>query len=163
MRQLVRYVLVGAAAVLLQWLLVGRLQFLDAYPDLVLLVVAWIALVGGRLSGSIAGFATGLVLDVIYGTWGIQMFAKTLVGFMVGIFASPERAAIIMVPQRALATAFVTALLHNCILAILVALGSGARTAGLVMVLCIGNSIYTALLGLILALFGGGGRADLQW
>ena len=53
-----RLALGGLLAVLLQWLLFGRLRLWGAYPDVVLLWVALQALRYGRLTGTVAGFAT---------------------------------------------------------------------------------------------------------
>ncbi len=153
MRHIVRSLLLGTAAVLIQWLLLGRLQMWGAYPDLALLIVAWIALRYGRLGGSAAGFFVGFAMDVVYGSWGVHMFAKTLVGFLVGLFVATERESLISVPQQAFLAAFVTALLQNGILVILIALQSGTRMLSLVSVLWLGCSAYTGLLGLILSLF----------
>jgi rod shape-determining protein MreD len=84
----VRRGLVGLAVIALQWLVVGRLRIWGAYPDAVLLYVAWLGLRHGRLVGSVAGCSLGFLLDAISGTWGIHMFVKTLVGFLVGLFRS---------------------------------------------------------------------------
>ena len=154
MRYVVRSLFLGMVAVLIQWLLLGRLQIWGAYPDLTLLVVGWIALRHGRLGGSAAGFAVGLIMDVLYHSWGIHMFAKTLVGFLVGLVVARERESLINLPQRAFLASLVTALLQNGVLVILVALESGARMLSLVVVLWLGCSVYTGFLGLLLSLFG---------
>src|SRR5690606_23663908 len=56
-----RQVLFGLGVVLLQWLVFGRLKLWGAYPDIVLLFVAWIGLRFGRVGGSVAGFLTGFL------------------------------------------------------------------------------------------------------
>jgi len=149
----VRRGLVGLAVIALQWLVVGRLRIWGAYPDVVLLYVAWLGLRHGRLFGSVAGFSLGFLLDAIYGTWGIQMFVKTLVGFLVGLFPSNERETLLILPQQAFLGALVIALLHNGLLVLLVALQSGARTAFLIWGLWLGSSLYTSVLGVVTSLF----------
>ena len=79
--------------ILVQWLIAGRLQIWGAYADIVLIFLTLQALRHGRLIGGVTGFGMGLALDIIYGTWGIQMFVKTLVGFLIGLFADDERGA----------------------------------------------------------------------
>lgn len=73
---LVRQILLGFLVFLLQWFVLGRLRIFGAYPDAVLLYVAWLGLRHGRLAGSVGGFSLGLLLDAVYDTWGIHMFVK---------------------------------------------------------------------------------------
>ena len=117
-----RQVLFGLGVVLLQWLVFGRLRLWGAYPDVVLLFVAWIGLRYGRVQGTVTGFLTGFLLDVIYGTWGIHMFVKTVVGFLVGMFV------------------------------VVLALANGTRAPALITALWIGSAIYTALVAVVWSL-----------
>ena len=157
-----RTVLFGAVVVLLQWLLLGRLKMWDAYPDITLLFVVLVALnyknLAGpqqkspKLAGAYTGFFIGLALDVIYGTLGIQMFAKTLVGALVGAIAERDQEFQISRPRWAFVAAVVISLVQNGVLAILVALQFGGGIQHLVMVLWIGCSIYTGMLALFLSM-----------
>ena len=149
----VRRVLIGLFVVALQWLILGRLRIAGAYPDVVLLYVAWLGVRHGRLAGSLAGFGLGFLMDAIYGTWGINMFIKTLVGFLVGLFPANERETLLILPQQAFIGALVIALLHNGLMVLLMALQSGTRTAFLITVLWIGSSVYTSILGTVASLF----------
>lgn len=150
---LLRRILVGLIVVALQWLVLGRLLLWGAYPDAVLLFVAWVGLRDGRLSGSVMGFTLGLLMDAIYGTWGIQMFVKTIVGFLIGLFPADERESLLILPQQAFLGALVIALLHNGLLVIFLALQSGTRTSFLITSLWIGSAIYTSVVGTIASLF----------
>ncbi|ARA94848.1 rod shape-determining protein MreD [Rhodothermaceae bacterium RA] len=148
----VRHLLIGLGLFLLQWLLLGRLQILGAMPDACLLYVAWLGLRYGRLPASVAGFALGFLMDAAYGLWGIHMFTKTLVGFLVGLFPT-ERETLRILPQQAFVGGLVIALVHNGLLIAFVALQSGARTAFLINAVWLGSAVYTALLGTLVALF----------
>ena len=148
-----RHTLVGVFIVALQWLLFGRLRIWGAYPDVVLLYVAWLGVRHGRLAGSVAGFGLGFLIDAIYGTWGIHMFVKTLVGFLVGLFPASERETLLILPQQAFLGVLVIALLHNGLMVALMALQSGTRTPFLITVLWLGSSLYTSILGLLAAVF----------
>lgn len=147
------HVVVGFAVFILQWLVLGRLVLWGAYPDAVLLYVAWLGLRHGRQVGSIAGFSLGLLMDIAYGTWGIQMFVKTLVGFLVGLFPANERETLLIQPQQAFVGGLVIALLHNGLFVALLALESGARSTGMITALWLGSALYTALVGTVAALF----------
>ena len=150
----VRHMLVGLLVVALQWLVLGRLRLWGAYPDVVLLYVAWLGLRHGRRAGSVAGFSLGFLMDAVYGTWGIHMFVKTLEGFLVGLFPANERETLLILPQQAFIGGLVIALLHNGLLVIFLVLLSQARSLYMVTALWLGSALYTAVVGTIAALFG---------
>ena len=150
---LIRQVLVGIVVFLLQWFLLGRLRIFGAFPDAVLLYVAWLGLRHGRLAGSIAGFSLGLLLDAVYNTWGIHMFVKTLIGFLVGLFPANERETLLIQPQQAFIGAMVIALVHNGLFVSLLALDAGSRNLFMVTSLWLGSAVYTAFVGTLASLF----------
>ncbi len=145
----------GVGIVALQWLVLGRLQIWGAFPDAVLLYVVLIGLRHGRLEGSITGFALGVLMDALYGTWGMQMFVKTIIGFLIGLFPSKERLYFLFRPGFAFLGALITAFVHNGLLLILFAVQSGTRTITLVTVILLGSSIYTAFVGTLASLLTG--------
>ena len=152
---IVRYALSGLLIVTLQYLVLGRLKLWGAYPDAVLLYVAWLGLRHGRQVGAVAGVTTGLLMDVlVFDSWGIHMFVKTLVGFLVGLFPANERETLLIQPQQAFIGGLVIALLHNGLLVALYALESGARSPNMIMSLWLGSALYTACVGTVAALFG---------
>lgn len=150
----VRHALIGLVVVALQWLVLGRLRLWGAYPDAVLLYVAWLGLRHGRRAGSVAGFILGFLMDSIYDTWGIHMFVKTLVGFLVGLFPANERETLLILPQQAFLGGLVIALLHNGLFVIFIALDSGTRSFSLIASLWLGSAAYSAVVGTIAAMFG---------
>ncbi len=148
----VRRLLQGAGVFLLQWLVFGRLRIYGAYPDVVLLFLAWYALKEGRRRASIAGFLLGAALDAVYGSWGVHMFVKTLVGFLLGFFALDERDPLLIQPQQALLGGLVVALLHNGLLVALLSLQTTATNDFLVYALWLGSALYTAAVGFLASL-----------
>ena len=150
---LARRALIGLLIVALQWLIFGRLRLWGAYPDVVLLYVAWIGLRHGKLPGAVAGFSLGLLMDAVYGTWGIHMLVKTLIGFMVGLFPANERETLLIQPRQAFLGGLVIALVHNGLMVALMALQSGTRSMFLITALWLGASLYTGLVGTLAALF----------
>lgn len=153
MPPIARHVLFGLLVVAVQWLVLGRLRLWGAYPDAILLYVTWLALRFGRLPGMVSGFVMGLVMDCLYGTWGVQMFTKTTIGFMVGVFPADERAAVLIRPQQAFVGGLVIALLHNGLQVIFYALQAGTRTSFLIGALWLGSALYTAAVGTVATLF----------
>jgi rod shape-determining protein MreD len=144
MPHLLRQVLVGLGVVALQWLIFGRIRLWGAYPDIVLLFVTLSALRYGRVNGTVTGFWTGLLMDIVYQTWGLHMLVKTAVGFVVGLFRSELGEHLRIQPAQAALGALVVTLLHNGILVLLLALTEGTRTTFLITSLWVGSAIYTA-------------------
>ena len=149
----VRYLLAAALVVALQFLVFGRLSLWGAYPDAVLLFVGWLGLRFGRNSGAAGGFALGLIMDALYGTWGVQAFTKTLVGFLVGLFPANERETLLILPSQAFVGSLVIALLHNGIMVLFLSVQTGIRSMFMITVLWIAAALYTAVLGVIASLF----------
>ena len=150
---LLRATLIGILCVLIQWLVLGRLQLWGAYADGVLLFIAWLAFIHGRRVGMIAGFLLGFLMDAVYDTWGIQMFVKTLLGFMVGIFQVQDRDPAIIRPDQAFLVGLFIALLHNGLLVALTVLQSGARNPSIIFSLWLGSALYTAVVANLVSRF----------
>jgi rod shape-determining protein MreD len=148
-----RYALMGVVVIAAQWLVLGRLRLWGAYPDAVLLYVVWLALRFGRFTGMLGGFGVGLVMDALYGTWGIQAFTKTLLGFLVGLFPAEDRASLTIRPQQVFVGGLFAALLHNGLQVVFYALQAGTRNTFMIFSLWLGAAIYTAAVGTIAALF----------
>ncbi len=148
-----RATLIGLACLALQWLVLGRLQLWGAYPDCVLLYIAWLGFSHGRRVGMIGGFTLGFLMDAIYGTWGIQMLVKTLLGFMVGLFQANDRDTVIVRPQQAFLVGLFIALLHNGLFVALLVLQSGARNPSVVFSLWLGSALYSAIVANIASRF----------
>lgn len=141
-----RTFLFGFGAFLLQWLILGRLTLWGAFPDTVLLFVAWLGIRKGRQWGALGGFVFGFLMDVVYDTWGMHMLVKTLIGFLMGLFPSSDRDGLLILPRQALLGGFVIALVHNGIFVTMLALQAGARNAFLITGLWIGSALYTAFI-----------------
>ena len=154
MPTLLRRTLIGLALFALQWLVLGRLRIWGSYPDVVLLYVAWIGLRSGRQAGSIGGFLLGTLMDAAYGTWGINMFVKTLIGFLLGLFPVDERESLRLQPQQAFLGGLVVALLHNGLVVAFLAIQTQASNTFMVGALWLGSAAYTAFVGTVAALFG---------
>ncbi len=153
MSRSVRRLLAAVAVFAAQWLIVGRLRIYGAYPDAALLFLGWYALREGRRRGTVVGAGLGLAMDVAYGTWGIHMFVKTLIGFLIGRFAVEEHTPLIIRPRQAFLGSLVVALLHNGLLVAFIALQTQATTNFLLYGLWLGSAFYTAIVGGIGALF----------
>lgn len=81
-------------AYLLQVSILGPIGLPGAPPDLVLIVVAALALVFGPMGGSITGFGAGLLVDVLPPSdhlIGRYALVYCLAGYLVGMLREPAR------------------------------------------------------------------------
>ena len=75
--------IVGAA--LLQSAVFSSIEILGGSPDLLLVTLLGIALLRGAITGAVAGFIGGLVLDIAnMGTLGVSSLLLTLAGYWTG-------------------------------------------------------------------------------
>jgi rod shape-determining protein MreD len=76
------------AAAMLQAVLFSSLVVAGGAPDLLLLVVISLGLLRGSIPGAVAGFAGGLVVDLLtLDTLGVTSLVLTLAGFWAGRYA----------------------------------------------------------------------------
>lgn len=150
--RILRMTLMGGLVVVLQWLILNRLRLWGTYPDAVLLFVAYLGLAYGRRVGLIGGFLSGLLLDALLDSWGLHAFAKSLMGFLIGLFALDEPEAFRPTPGQAFLGGLVLALVHNGLLVALLALSAGTRTSFMVEALWLGSALYTAFLSVLVVL-----------
>ncbi len=65
--------------------ILSNLMFLPVVPDLVLLVVVHVSFMNSSVTGSTAGFISGLMLDFLSASpVGLNAFTKTVTGFIAG-------------------------------------------------------------------------------
>lgn len=89
MRAAARVILGLAAALAVQTTLSGLVLRGTAALDLVLIVVVYVALTSGPITGLLAGTVAGLAQDALSsGVLGIGGLAKTLVGFGAGVLGT---------------------------------------------------------------------------
>ncbi len=80
-----RLVLLGIFAAILQLSFFGKLSVLGASPDFAVLVVLSLALLGGSLTGAVAGFSIGLLIDcLLLQTTGASALTLLMVGYVAG-------------------------------------------------------------------------------
>ena len=154
MPYVLRQVALGLGVVLLQWLL-SHLTLWGAWPDVVLLYVAYLALRRGRVAGAVAGFSAGLAMDLLVNpaTLGVNTLLKTIMGFVIGLFRSDQGEHLRLTPIQAFVGALVIAIVHNGLMTILLALEQQTRTPFLIFGLWLGSSLYTAVVALVGSLF----------
>lgn len=63
-------------------------------PDLFVILIIYISLNEGKVTGTLSGFSVGLIQDLVFsvGFLGLSSFTKSLSGFFVGFFTNSRRA-----------------------------------------------------------------------
>lgn len=140
--------------VALQMLFFSRLRIFGATPDAVLLFVAWFSLQYGRKLGATCGFILGFLVDSIFDTWGIHMILKTVLGFAIGTFSAEDREIVTIMPRQAFFGGLVVSIIHNGLLVAFLAIQAGAANPRLMGSVWLGSAVFTAIIGLLVALFG---------
>ena len=102
-----RVALIAFVAVILQLSGFGPHEIFGAQPDFVPLAVAAVAIYGGSVAGTAAGFGTGFLLDLAVGsTMGVSSLVLSAVGYAVGRYREVRDPAhgLMPIPVGALAT-----------------------------------------------------------
>jgi rod shape-determining protein MreD len=142
-----RLVLLGVLAVLLQAAIFGRLQFLGMQVDIALLSVLMVSLLSGPVNGVAFGFGVGLLLDLLTGqTTGITSLVYVVSAYAIGRLGElrdPE-SSVVPVVVGLLGTAAV--LVVYGVLELL--LTQGVRVSGSMVWVIVGTSVINAVIAL---------------
>ncbi len=85
-RRWITIICILLVAALLETALLSNIIFLPAVPDLLLLIVLYLSVYNGSLTGETAGFVSGLMLDFLTAApLGLNCLLRTLVGFFSGL------------------------------------------------------------------------------
>ena len=114
-----RYLMYAVIGMLLSVVHLVFLRFIaveSVTPDLILLLVIWIALAEGQFIGVIAGFCFGLFYDAVSkDVLGTNALAKTVAGFVAGYFYKEGHTMQIIGSFKFLFIIGVCAFIHNLI------------------------------------------------
>lgn len=73
---------------LIEAAILSNIAFLPVIPDLVLLVIVYVAFKNPAATGTLAGFISGILLDFLSASpIGLNAFTKTLAGYVAGRFS----------------------------------------------------------------------------
>lgn len=146
--KVLRYILVAAAALILQSTLLKLVAIRQIQPDLILLVLFYVALMEGSYGATIVGFCTGLVQDVYSPqTLGLNALCKSLVGFGLGYC---QRGIFVeSLVARALIL-FAAVLVHDVLYFLVSSWPGVGRGLGQVLGIGLPTALYTAILGYVI-------------
>lgn len=117
--QVLRYIYYAIIALILSVLQVLFLDLISVggiTPDLLLILCVWITLTEGRLAGLFAGFAVGLIFDIIsMDVIGTNALAKTIAVFAAGLFYREGTMEHKIGRFRFLGIVFLSSVIHNLV------------------------------------------------
>ena len=158
-------VLVVVACVLVQLLLGGHVSLLGAVPNFLLCAVFFLALRKGAFAGVIAGFALGLLFDMLgSSTLGLSSLLGSIFAFACAHLGKP---ALLREPLWACIVFFAADVVYNLIsAAVMVLLGTMGATmgevVGLALLASVLDSLFALLVFAIYAGLSGGRRSRLR-
>lgn len=137
---------------LLQTTLARYLAVAGLSPDIALIWIVYLALRRGQIAGTVAGFSTGLLLDLLSGSdgmLGLAALAKTAAGFTAGYFYNENKTMQTLGSYRFILIILSVALVHNLIYFIIFLQGSGVHWWQAIVLYGVPAAVYTTALGLI--------------
>lgn len=146
--------LVGIVFILAEVLIFQHLSFFGAMPDPLLVYLMWLAMKYDRAQLVIFAAILGLTQDALFDFWGLNMFTKTLIFFMIFNFVNRWKEGRLLIWQIFLIL-FSVAILHNVIFLGLSSFIEAYASGFAPIIFIVGNSLYTALLGAVLFIFKG--------
>ncbi len=150
--QLARHIAYGLFFILLDVLFFQHLKIFGASIDPLLFFLLWLVQRYERTQLIIFTAVLALIQDALFDFWGIMMFCKTLTIFMVYNFVRRRSETQLLLWQIYLII-LVSAFIHNIILFVLSSFFSAYAVSYSPIILIFGNSIYTALIGVLIYTF----------
>jgi|SRR5699024_4787732 len=142
----------GFAVVIIQVLFFQHLSIFSMQADFVLLFLIWFISRKSRTSSILMAAFLGFMQDALLGSWGLNMFTKTLLTFVAHKWLSERIKKQNQLPQM-LFIVLAVALIHNLIFLIVSSFVQTYATESLFWRVLIGNSIYTTCISGIIQLF----------
>lgn len=146
--------IVGLSFILAEVLIFQHLSFFGATPDPLLIYLIWLGIRYDRVKLVLMAAALGLIQDALFDFWGLNMFSKTLLCFMIFNFVSRRKETHLLIWQIFLII-FSASLVHNVIFMGLAGFADAYATGFAPIIFLVVNSFYTALLGSMLFIFKG--------
>ena len=150
--QLARHFIYGLFFILLDVLFFQHLNIFGASIDPVLFYLLWLVQKYDRTQLIIFTAVLALIQDAFFDFWGIMMFSKSLTLFIIYNFIRRRSEAQLLLWQIFLIILF-SAIIHNIILFVLSSFFSAYAVGYSPFMIVIGNSVYTAVIGLLIYIF----------
>jgi len=144
-------ILLVAVQKTLIWLI--ALSNYNIAPDLVILMVIYVGIARGHIEGSIIGFLSGLMVDMLSGSFlGLSALCYTVAGFIAGYFCIKEREEFLK-KYFLIGIVFLCALIGNSIYFLIFYQGSPISVFNIFLIYVLSTTTYTTIVGSLFILF----------
>lgn len=146
--------IIGLMFVLSEVLIFQHLNVFGVTPDLLLIYVLWLATKYERVKLILITALLAFIQDALFDFWGINVFSKTLLCFMLYNFISRNKEGRLLLWQI-FAVLGIASVIHNVIFLGLSSFLDAYSTQFQPAIFVIGSSLYTATVGSMLFIFKG--------
>jgi rod shape-determining protein MreD len=153
-KKILKHIGIGTLFVLSQLLIFQYLSLIGTVADVVLVFVLWTALRYERLEVLLFAAGFGLFQDAIFDTWGLNMFSKTITMFLVYKIVS-KNSEVRLIIWQAFALVLGASFVHNIFYLGLTTFLNVYEYPFSPIILLVGSSLYTAVIGSILHILKG--------
>lgn len=152
MKRISGYVFVTILLLIIHTTLIRFLAIGGIAPDILLVLVAYIAVREGQIRATVAGFLIGILVDLISGSGGmlgLSALSMTLAGFVAGYFYNENKVLQNLGSYRFLIIIGAAALLHHTVYFLIFLQGSSLGVDAMILRYGIAAAVYTTALGLL--------------
>ncbi|HMQ78784.1 MAG TPA: rod shape-determining protein MreD [Ignavibacteria bacterium] len=123
-------------------------------PDLVIIGLVYIGVKRGKITGSIAGFASGLILDIFsFSFIGLMALAKTIAGFTSGFFNNEQKTERYLNSYIFVLLVSICSIINNTIYYTFYFQGTNLLFLDILIRYVLPTTVYTALFSVIPVIF----------
>ncbi|MDG5766090.1 rod shape-determining protein MreD [Balneolales bacterium ANBcel1] len=146
-----KFGLIGLAAIVLQVLVFNHLSYRAIRPDITLVVLIWVIATQNRTLSLIFAGYIGLMNDLFHDLWGLHLLSKTLTTLLVYRFVPRIEETKLFFTQVFLLL-FVITFVHNLFFLLSALFTQTYATEHIIIELLIGSSLLTTAVGSIIHL-----------
>ena len=126
----------------------------DVTPDLVLIGLVHIGMKKGKIFGSIGGFVTGLIIDLIsFSFLGLMALSKAAAGFLSGFFSNPDKVDRYLNSYIFSIIILVCSVANNIVYFTIYFQGSTLQFSDILLRYVFPTAVYTSIFGILPVIF----------
>lgn len=149
MRRHFRLVVVALALIIIQTAVVPFISIATIIPDVLMIWIVFVAIRFGQIPATIAGFSTGLLIDLIGGQFiGLFALSKTIAGFLAGYFYNENKIEQMLGSYQFLIVVGFSSFVHNVIYFVIAAQGGEMEISTAIFRFGLFSTFYTAVAAL---------------
>jgi len=156
MNEYLKYGGILLALILLQKTVVSFIDVTEfrITPDLVLIGLVYVGIKRGKITGSIAGFVSGLILDIFsFSFIGLMALAKTAAGFASGFFNNDQKTERYLNSYIFVIIVSVASVINNIVYFAFYFQGTNLTFVDILIRYVLPTTVYTALFSVIPIIF----------